>query len=315
MPFPPASASRKPRRPASARPAGAPSALVAFKQASAASGSSPGPRRPRRRHRAHARPVFAAAAAAFSRDGFDGVSVDDIARAAGVNKAMLYYHFEDKLGALPRSGARHAARAWAPPSPRLPTAPTRPPRKIERFIETLAAMREARPWFPPLMMREMAAGAPHLDADTLALMRACSSAFASILEAGVAAGDFRPVQPGDGLHVDHGPADDERRARARRRRAGPRRICRCSPPSTGASSSRTCSTPRCACWRRTTPAMTRPDPLRSAAATAVAAGGARGRAACSRAGRSQSPARLGPCRGHRGAPGARDRRHACSRST
>ena len=41
--------------------------------------------------------VFAAAADAFSRRGFDGVAVDDIARAAGVNKAMIYYHFDDKL--------------------------------------------------------------------------------------------------------------------------------------------------------------------------------------------------------------------------
>ena len=41
--------------------------------------------------------VTAAAADAFSQRGFDGVIVDDIARAAGVNKAMIYYHFEDKL--------------------------------------------------------------------------------------------------------------------------------------------------------------------------------------------------------------------------
>ena len=41
--------------------------------------------------------VLAAAADAFSRRGFEGASVDDIARAAGVNKAMIYYHFADKL--------------------------------------------------------------------------------------------------------------------------------------------------------------------------------------------------------------------------
>src|SRR5688572_26852786 len=41
--------------------------------------------------------VFQAAADAFSRRGFAGSSVDDIARAAAVNKAMIYYHFADKL--------------------------------------------------------------------------------------------------------------------------------------------------------------------------------------------------------------------------
>ena len=41
--------------------------------------------------------VFQAAAAEFSARGFDGVGVDDIADRAKVNKAMIYYHFADKL--------------------------------------------------------------------------------------------------------------------------------------------------------------------------------------------------------------------------
>jgi len=32
----------------------------------------------------------------FMRDGFEGASVDDIARAAGVSKATLYSYFPDK---------------------------------------------------------------------------------------------------------------------------------------------------------------------------------------------------------------------------
>ena len=45
------------------------------------------------------------------------------------------------------------------------------------------------------MLREMAEGAPHLDADTLVLMRAVFVAFAGILEAGARGRDFRPVHP------------------------------------------------------------------------------------------------------------------------
>ena len=41
--------------------------------------------------------MFDSAATLFAKGGFDGVSVDDIARDAGVNKAMIYYHFADKL--------------------------------------------------------------------------------------------------------------------------------------------------------------------------------------------------------------------------
>ncbi len=32
----------------------------------------------------------------FAEGGFDGTSVDSIAHAAGVNKALIYYHFKDK---------------------------------------------------------------------------------------------------------------------------------------------------------------------------------------------------------------------------
>ncbi|MCE0506925.1 MULTISPECIES: TetR/AcrR family transcriptional regulator [unclassified Roseivivax] len=40
--------------------------------------------------------VIAGARDVFLRDGFDGASVDDIARAAGVSKATLYSYFSDK---------------------------------------------------------------------------------------------------------------------------------------------------------------------------------------------------------------------------
>ena len=40
--------------------------------------------------------LFAAAAAEFAARGFAGANVDRIARAAGVNKAMIYYHFHSK---------------------------------------------------------------------------------------------------------------------------------------------------------------------------------------------------------------------------
>ena len=32
----------------------------------------------------------------FAENGFDGTSVDSIANTAGVNKALIYYHFKDK---------------------------------------------------------------------------------------------------------------------------------------------------------------------------------------------------------------------------
>ncbi len=138
--------------------------------------------------------IFAAAAHEFSTRGFDGASVDAIARAAHVNKAMLYYHFGSKVG-LYREVVRDMLRAVGAAVTAIAASDDTPPHQIERFIETLAQQKDARPWFPPLMLREMAEGAPHLDADTLVLMRAVFVAFAGILEAGARGRDFRPVHP------------------------------------------------------------------------------------------------------------------------
>jgi AcrR family transcriptional regulator len=138
--------------------------------------------------------VFVAAANAFSRDGLDGVGVDDIAKAAGVNKAMIYYHFKDKL-TLYREVVRDMLRALGAAVADLGAIEDTPARKIERFIETIGELRDARPWFPPLMMREMSAGAPHLDDATMGHMRNVFVGFSAILEEGVQAGAFRRVNP------------------------------------------------------------------------------------------------------------------------
>ena len=40
--------------------------------------------------------ILRAAEELFAKNGFDGTSVDEIARSAAVNKALIYYHFKDK---------------------------------------------------------------------------------------------------------------------------------------------------------------------------------------------------------------------------
>lgn len=42
--------------------------------------------------------IIAAARHLFSEDGYDAVSIADLSRAAAVNRAMLYYYFDDKRG-------------------------------------------------------------------------------------------------------------------------------------------------------------------------------------------------------------------------
>ncbi|RYZ12917.1 MAG: TetR/AcrR family transcriptional regulator [Comamonadaceae bacterium] len=53
---------------------------------------------PRRDAAATREALVAAAVAEFSRNGFAGARVDEIARAAGVNKQLVYHYFDSKQG-------------------------------------------------------------------------------------------------------------------------------------------------------------------------------------------------------------------------
>jgi AcrR family transcriptional regulator len=138
--------------------------------------------------------IFDAAARAFSARGFDGVGVDRIARAAGVNKAMIYYHFADKL-ALYREVVGDLMQVVGRAVAALAESELPPARKLDGFIERVVQVADERPWFPPMMLREIAEGAPHLDRETLSRLRAIIGSFSRILAEGHAAGVFRPVNP------------------------------------------------------------------------------------------------------------------------
>ena len=138
--------------------------------------------------------IFTAAADAFSRRGFDGVVVEDIARAARVNKAMIYYHFADKLG-LYRAIVEDMLREAGARMTAIAADAATPDQKLARFIAQFVALADARPYFPTLMLREFAEGALHLDASTLGLMRLVFVAFGRIVSEGQERGQFRQVHP------------------------------------------------------------------------------------------------------------------------
>jgi AcrR family transcriptional regulator len=138
--------------------------------------------------------VFLAAAELFSARGFDGVGVDDIAHVARLNKAMIYYHFEDKL-ALYKAVVRDMLRAVGTLVAEVADRPVPADHRIAAFIAGLVHLADERPWFPPLMLREISEGAPRLDPETLALMKTVFMAFGRILADGQQAGIFRPINP------------------------------------------------------------------------------------------------------------------------
>ena len=138
--------------------------------------------------------VFDSAATLFAKSGFDGVSVDDIAREAAVNKAMIYYHFADKL-ALYRAVLADGLGRMGITVQAIAAGADAPPLKLDRFIEAFVRMTEIRPWMPALMLREIAEGAPRLDTETMEHMRMVIASFVAILKQGQESGVFRRLHP------------------------------------------------------------------------------------------------------------------------
>lgn len=139
--------------------------------------------------------VFASAASQFSSRGFNGVSTDDIARDAGVNKAMIYYHFKDKR-ALYASILR---TIWSTIGVQLQTVaalPLPPAVRIDRLIEALVQAFDEEQVFLPIFLRELADGGAHLGREELGLIAGIFATVSGVIAEGVRTEVFQPVHPG-----------------------------------------------------------------------------------------------------------------------
>ena len=101
--------------------------------------------------------VFAAAAAEFAARGYAGANVDRIARAARLNKAMIYYHFASKA-ALYRAILSDMFNAVRTRVVAVAASDAAPEDKIRGYVDAIALEAEARPHFPPIWLREIAEG-------------------------------------------------------------------------------------------------------------------------------------------------------------
>ena len=140
------------------------------------------------------RRIFAAAAAEFAARGYAGANVDRIARAAGLNKAMIYYHFKSKA-ALYRAILRDMFAAVGTRVAAVAAASSSPEDKVRAFVDAIAAEAQARPHFPPIWLREIAEGGEHVDTVTLNYVRAVLATLGRIIDEGCRAGCFKPAPP------------------------------------------------------------------------------------------------------------------------
>jgi len=138
--------------------------------------------------------VVSAAAAEFAARGYAGANMDRVARAARLNKAMIYYHFGSKA-ALYRAilvdmfdDVRRRVGAVA-------AADSPADAKIRGFVEAIADAAAAHPHFPPIWLRELAEGARHVDTATLTYARDVLEMLGGIIREGCDAGRFTRVNP------------------------------------------------------------------------------------------------------------------------
>jgi TetR/AcrR family transcriptional regulator len=138
--------------------------------------------------------LLAAGTELFAERGFDGVSVQAIARKAGVNPAMISYHFGGKrdlytaiLAATFGQIVAEVERVAASPAP-APQAL----REVMAVIGETASYRH--PHFCTMMLREVLTGGAHLEPAMAEPMRVLA-AVEQIVERGVREGSFRSVDP------------------------------------------------------------------------------------------------------------------------
>ena len=106
--------------------------------------------------------IWDAAVQQFAAAGFDGAKVDAIARDAGVNKAMLYYHFADKL-ALYHAILRDMFAAVADATERARAEGGTADTQLRAYVAALVQAAEDRPHFPAIWFREVADAGRHVD--------------------------------------------------------------------------------------------------------------------------------------------------------
>jgi TetR/AcrR family transcriptional regulator len=143
--------------------------------------------------------ILQAAAQEFADHGVAGARTDAIARTARVNKALLYYYFNDKetlYGAVlddAFSGLKNAV--FQALDSDLP-----PRDKIMAYAGAYFDFIASNHLYPRLMQREMMRAregqSPHIDKVIRSYIRPIFMRVSEVMREGIAKGDFRPVNPG-----------------------------------------------------------------------------------------------------------------------
>jgi TetR/AcrR family transcriptional regulator len=157
---------------------------------------APGARRARRRDSVATREaLIAAGTELFAERGYDGVPVAAIAQKAGVNKAMINYHFGGKRKLYVAIVSATFAEIVASVE-RLADSERPAPEVLRELVALVGEVATRRhPHFCTMMLREVVAGGKHLEPELMDKPGRMLDAVQTIVARGVREGDFRPVDP------------------------------------------------------------------------------------------------------------------------
>ena len=133
--------------------------------------------------------ILDAAAGVFSKVGFAGARVDEIARRAGVNKAMIYYHIGDKK-ALYTEVLQNILGGAFDRSMRDFQGAQSPEEKLRVYIASIVRTMDQHAHLAPIMLWEQASGAKNLPETIAQVFADVIEKLTKILEEGERQGIF-----------------------------------------------------------------------------------------------------------------------------
>lgn len=136
--------------------------------------------------------ILDAAAEEFAEKGYEGARVDAIARAAGVNKATLYYQIGGKQ-ALYDAVTETVMGGFAEALKGVAGEAGTPEEKVRAYVHIFAHFNGRIRLVAPVALREIASGGRHLSDTALAHMASSLALLSQLIKAGEADGSFRPA--------------------------------------------------------------------------------------------------------------------------
>ncbi len=138
--------------------------------------------------------ILQAAVREFAREGVAGARTDAIARAAKVNKALLYYYYRDK-DALYGAALDHVFQERNEFLMRVLAEDIPPGQKILRYVGAFFDYLAEHPLHREMVQREMLARGSQMQRIVKLYLKPIYLELVKVLREGIASGIFRPVDP------------------------------------------------------------------------------------------------------------------------